>query len=380
MKRLVLLGGGHAHVHVLQQLAALRVPGAEVVLVSPFPRQMYSGMVPGLVAGHYTVDDCVIALRPLADAAGVRWIEGEAVALDAARRQLVLADGTTLDYDGLSLDVGSVMPRDLLPGAREHALFVRPIEHFVALLPSLWALAERQSLDLVVVGGGAAGVELVLAIEHRLNGQAGGAHRFTLVTGGAPPLAGYPPRVMARALAVLKRQRIAVLPQAAEAVAADHVLLAGGARVACQAPILAVGGTAPAWLATSGLAVTATGHVRIGATLQSVSHPEVFAAGDVSARDDVAHPRSGVYAVRAGPPLAANLRAWVAGGALLPHRPPQRTLNLVSCGQREAIAAWGPLAAQGGWVWHWKDRIDRGFIARYRSPLGADVGAVVPRP
>jgi NADH dehydrogenase FAD-containing subunit len=184
---------------------------------------------------------------------------------------------------------------------------------------------------------------------------------------------------MARALAVLKRQRIAVLPQAAEAVAADHVLLAGGARVACQAPVLAVGGCAPAWLATSGLAVTASGHVRIGATLQSVSHPEVFAAGDVSARDDVAHPRSGVYAVRAGPPLAANLRAWVAGGALQPHRPPQRTLNLVSCGQREAIAAWGPLAAQGRWVWHWKDRIDRGFIARYRSPPAVGPGAVVPR-
>lgn len=137
MKRLVLLGGGHAHVHVLRSLALEPLTGAEVVLVTPFLRQMYSGMVPGLVAGHYTAGQCAIPLAPLARAAGVRLIEGAAVGLDAAARRVPLVGGEAIDYDLLSLDTGAVMDRDRLPGAREHGLFVRPIEHFVARLDAV---------------------------------------------------------------------------------------------------------------------------------------------------------------------------------------------------------------------------------------------------
>jgi len=133
---------------------------AEVVLVTPFLRQMYSGMVPGLVAGHYQADACAIPLAPLARAAGVRLIEGAAAGLDAALRRVPLQDGGGLDYDLLSLDTGAVMDRDRLHGAREHALFVRPIEHFVAGLEDLLQRAAQRALDIAVIGGGAAGVEL----------------------------------------------------------------------------------------------------------------------------------------------------------------------------------------------------------------------------
>ena len=143
MKRLVLLGGGHAHVHVLRSLALEPQAGAEVVLVTPFLRQMYSGMVPGLVAGHYTAEQCAIPLAPLARAAGVRLIEGAAVGLDAAARRVPLVGGETIDYDLLSLDTGAVMDRDRLPGAREHGLFVRPIEHFVARLDAVLRAIDR---------------------------------------------------------------------------------------------------------------------------------------------------------------------------------------------------------------------------------------------
>jgi selenide,water dikinase len=144
------------------------------------------------------------------------------------------------------------------------------------------------------------------------------------------------------------------------------VVLGGGGRLACDAPIVAIGSSAPAWLRDSGLALDADGFVATGATLQSGSHPEVFAAGDVASRVDAPRPRSGVYAVRAGPPLALNLRRFLAGGALQPYRPQPRALNLLSCGARYAIASWGPWSAEGRWVWWWKDRIDRGFVARLR--------------
>jgi NADH dehydrogenase FAD-containing subunit len=146
------------------------------------------------------------------------------------------------------------------------------------------------------------------------------------------------------------------------------VILAQGTRVACDAPVIALGAAAAAWLQGSGLALDERGFIATGPTLQSTSHPDVFAAGDVASRADAPHAKSGVYAVRAGPALALNLRRRLAGGALLPHLPQQRTLNLLSCGDRHAIACWGPWSAEGRWVWRWKDRIDRAFIARFSVP------------
>ena len=368
-KRLLLLGGGHAQVHVLQALAREPLVGAEVALITPFARQLYSGMVPGLVAGHYRAEQCAIALQPLAAAARVHFIEGSAVALDAAARRVTLADGRIAQYDVLSLDTGAVMDRDQLPGAREHGLFVRPIEHFVRLLDGLLDLASRRVLDVVVIGGGAAGVELALALQHRLAGRGEERARVALVTGGPEPLAGYAPGVMQRAARVLARHHVTVFRDSCTALVTGAVVLGSGARLACDAPLLATGAQAPAWLAGSGLALDERGFVRTGPTLQSTSHAEVFAAGDVATRVDAPHAKSGVYAVRAGPALALNLRRFIGGGPLEPHTPQRRTLNLISCGERQAIVSWGEWSAQGRWAWWWKDRIDRSFVARYSSAV-----------
>jgi pyridine nucleotide-disulfide oxidoreductase family protein len=362
VKHLVLLGGGHAHVHVLRTMAQNPFPAARVTLVSPFPRQMYSGMVPGFVAGHYALDDCVIPLAPLATRAHVKFIEGSAVAVDTRARQVVLADGQALHYDALSLDTGPVMDRDAIPGAREHALFVRPIEQFTRLWQAVLDLAEQRPLSVVVIGAGAAGVELAMALQYRFGARA----RVSLATGGPAPLPSHPAGAQVRALRALKRCGVTVFEDACSEITASHVVLERGMRLACDAPVLAVGGSAPAWLAGSGLALDEQGFVATGATLQSRSHAEVFAAGDVAARTDAPHPRSGVYAVRAGPPLALNLRRFIGGGALEPYQPQKHALNLLACGERRAIASYADWAVDGRWVWWWKDRIDRAFIARYR--------------
>lgn len=365
MTRLVLLGGGHAHVHVLRDFARRRPRGLKVMLVSPFERQLYSGMLPGFVAGHYAIDEIAIPLAPLAQAAGVDFVRAAAVGLDAEARTVRLDDGRVARYDLLSLDVGSAPPRELMPGAREHAAFVRPIEHFVQRLDGLVALAHSRALDVVVIGGGAAGFELVLALQHRLVREGEERTRFSLVTGGPPPLAAYPAAVVRRGQRALARHRVTVFDDACVAVEARHVVLARGARLACDLAVVAIGGAPPGWLAASGLQLCTGGFVATGPTLQSLSHPQVFAVGDVCTRLDAPHPRSGVYAVRAGPPLAANLRRAAEGRSLRVHRPQARTLNLLSCGERYAIASWNGWSTEGAWVWRWKDRIDRGFIARY---------------
>jgi len=369
MKRLVLLGGGHAHLHVLRSLALQPLAGAQALLITPHAHLSYSGMVPGVVAGHYTAEQARIALVPLCEAAGVQMIAGQASALDAQHRVVTLSDGRVAEYDVLSLDVGGSQDRGALPGAREHALFVRPIETLVGLVQRLREQATQRALDLVVVGAGAAGFELALALAWGLSRAGDGASRVALVTGGPEPLAGYPAAAVAHGLKALARHKVTLFREACTGVEAGALVLASGARLACDVPVMATGVGPPAWLGASGLALDERGFVSTGPTLQSTSHPEVFAAGDVASRHDAPHARSGVHAVRAGPPLALNLRRFIGTGELQPYAPQRRTLNLLSCGERRAIMAWGDWVAEGRWAWWWKDRIDRGFIRRFAGPL-----------
>ena len=361
MKRLLLLGAGHAQLAVLAALARRRMPGAEVLLVSPGERLLYSGMVPGLISDRYRADDCSIPVAPLARAAGVQFLRVHAVSLDAAAHTVALADGRSVEFDVLSLNTGPAQNRDLIPGAREHALFLRPINAFVQLWRRTRDLADEDALRIVVIGGGAAGVEIALAVGQVL----GQRHHVTLVCDG-PVLPTYADSARRRALAALKRRGVQLLPGLCTSIEAGHVV-AGSMRVACDVPIMATGTDAPAWLANSGLALTERGFVRVGATLQSPSHANVFAAGDVMVRDDATRPSGGVDAVRAGPVLADNLRRFIAGAALRPDDAQRRALSLLATGDGAAIASWGDWACQGRLMGWWKDRIDRAFIARYRE-------------
>lgn len=379
IRKLLLIGAGHAHVQVLARLAQFRPADLDVTVLSPYPWQTYSGMVPGLIAGRYSATDCQIPLEPLIKAAGARWVPGRCTGLDAASRtvQLAATGGqrewpARLGYDLLSLDTGAVIDRQKLesamPGAAAHALIVRPMEAFTALWPQVLELARSRPVSVVVIGAGAAGIELLLAAEQRLRRDGAAGARFTLLTGGADVAASYPEGVRRRVLRRLKARGITVLREACTGVEPGQVRLSGGATLACDVPIVAIGTHAPAWLQGSGLALTDSGHVQVNACQRSTSHPEVFAAGDVATRADAPHPKSGVYAVRAGPVLAANLLATHQGQPLKAWQPPRRTLNLLSCGAGHAIASWGPLHAEGAWAWRWKDRIDRAFMAKYTRP------------
>ena len=366
MKHLVMLGAGHAHVHLLSTLAAQPLASVQITLVAPYPRQLYSGMVPGFVAGHYTLEDCVIPLAPFLKNTAVTWLQRSATGLDAAARSLTLDDGSTVSYDVLSINSGPVQDRQkveqMMPGAREHALFMRPMEPFGALWPKVVELGQQKPLRLAIVGGGAAGFELACAVAHRLPGSS-----VTLLSGDAPVAANYPAAVQLMVTQALKKRLITVIQERAVGMTAGEVTLASGARLACDVPIIAIGAQAPAWLQGSGLALDGDGFVAVDAYQRSTSHPHVFAAGDVSTRMDLSLPRSGVYAVRAGLPLTKNLRAVLAGIEPSPYKPQDKTLNLLSCGNRSAIASWGTWSAQGRWVWWLKDWIDRRFIKVYNK-------------
>jgi len=366
--QLLLLGGGHAHVQVLAELARQPIPGWQVRLVTPYRRQIYSGMLPGWIAGHYPLDDCAIDLDALAKQAGVELLETACTGLDADAQWLRCANGEQLRFDRLSIDTGPVAALQDLPGAAEHALPIRPIEGFVAAWPALVTrIAARQDrFELLLAGAGAAGVELAFAFQQRAQTEGWRQLRISLIGSAALPLDGLPMAARRSALALLQQRGIRWLGDSRVArIAADHVELQSGAQLPADLALLLTGAAAPAWPRLGGLSTDEGGFILVSPSLQSLSHPSICAAGDVAAYAS-ARPKSGVYAVRAGPVLAANLRALCEGRAPRDWTPQRRALYLISTGDRHAIANWGPLHCSGAWVWRWKHRIDQSFMQRYR--------------
>jgi NADH dehydrogenase FAD-containing subunit len=363
-QQLVLLGTGNAHLQVLSLLAAQPLPGAVVTLIAPQPRQMVASMLPGFVAGHYTLQDCVIPLEPLVQRSGIRWIQHSVTAVDAQQQTVHLDDGSTVPFDWLSVNTGPVQDRESversLPGAREHALFVRPVEAFAALWPRVAEMGDTRPLRIAVIGAGASGFEMALAVRHRLPTCA-----MTLVCGRQPPGANHSPAMQQRLQAILKQRNVTVLQDVAVGMKADSVQLGCGADLACDVPLLATRGQAPRWLSESGLALDDQGFLAVDLYQRSTSHSRVFAPADAGSRMDRPLARSAVHAAQAGATLAVNLAAALAGSALKAHQPPDASLNLLSCGDRYAVGTWKQFSAQGWWLWWLKDGIDRRCVARF---------------
>lgn len=363
-KRLLLAGAGHAHAQVLLDFARRPVPGTTLTVVSPEPLAPYSGMVPGWLAGRYRFEEIVVDFEALCRAAGARWVRGELDALDPGRRTLRLASGERLDWDLLSLNVGSTLRPPQVPDTP--VLSLRPLS---ALRPQWEALLRRWCEDpsdspatVAAVGAGAAGFESLLAALARLRAlRPGRPVTGRLLTRGDLLLPGIAPAARRAAERALARAGVMLELRTEGSAQALH----GSAVV-----LWATGAQAQAWQADparrGGLAVDEAGFIRIDEQLRSVSHPQVFAVGDC-ARWTRPLPKAGVYAVRMGPVLSRNLRAALGQGDWARYRPQSQALALLATGDGGAIASHGWLGASGRWAWGWKDRIDRGFVNRFRA-------------
>ena len=371
---LVLLGGGHSHVAVLKSFGMNPMPNVRLTLVTRDVHTPYSGMLPGYIAGHYDYDDCHIDLRPLARFAQARLIHAETDGLDLDHNTVCFAERPPLRFDYLSINTGSHPPAMDVPGANEYAVPVKPIDRFLnGWQDILQRVCESHGpYHLAVAGAGAGGVELLLACQYHLGrllrarGDTPERLHWTLVSASPDILPGHNEKVRRIFERVLAERGVDVFTgTAVSAVRPDSMVLSDGQTLPANSLFWVTGAAAAHWLRESALKTTESGFIRVNASFQSLSHPQVFAVGDNADVVDYPRPKSGVFAVRQGPPLAANLRRILNSQPPKPYKPQQQFLSLISTGDRYAVASRGAWAAEGRWLWRWKDHIDRAFMTRY---------------
>eukprot|EP00803_Ostreobium_quekettii_P010832 evm.model.scf_150EXC.5 EVM.evm.TU.scf_150EXC.5 scf_150EXC:34661-39636(-) len=345
----------------------------------PFMVVFCSGMLPGYVSGFYEYDECHIDLRQLAAFAGARFLHAEASGIDLASRRLMLSGRPHLQYDVLSINTGITPDQESVPGAREYTTAVKPVNSFIDRFHQVLAKVQRagRALTIAVVGGGAGGVELALAVRHRLEDMrihAGkpkeASAKIRLVTRGKI-LATHIAYVRRTFLKVLEDKGVALSEDATvERVSEGELLLVDGSSITFDVCLWCTDASAASWTKLTGLKTDDKGFLLVNDYLQADDGPpEVFAAGDVATNRNHPRPKAGVFAVRQGAPLAVNLKHFLQNKPLVPFTPQSTFLSLISTGEKYCVASKGWFGAQGAWLWTVKDYIDRQFMTKYGTGL-----------
>lgn len=383
VKKLLLAGAGHAHIGLLRRLSTERPAKTNITLITEQPHSIYSGMLPGWMAGHYDLNDISIDIKSLCLQAGVCFIQRPIVKVNATSRSVTTANEECFGYDVLSLNTGADTDMHWLKAtaldqktatAMTHTapavIAIRPLSAFITHWQQVMVDAQHAThYRLAIVGAGAAATELAMAAQvalQRINPQ----HQVYLVC-GENLLSGFNLCFRRRVISQLKRHDITIIYKRATGYTDGHLLTTQDSLL-MDTIIAATGVTGAAWTQHTDLETVGNGFIAVNATQQSISHPNVFAVGDVATRVDKNVAHSGVHAVHGGAVLADNLLAYLAG-ELLPREPLQeyqpsaRTLYLLSCGDKYAIASWGRVSLQGRGLWYLKRYIDKRFVKSYQE-------------
>lgn len=366
VKDLVLVGGGHSHVLLLKRLGMKPIPGLRVTLVSPDYLTPYSGMLPGVVAGHYKEEQIHIDLAPLCRFAGAQFIKASVTDFDPYSKTIEIEGRPNLSYDVLSLDIG-ITPDLSVPGASEFAIPVKPIGQFLKqwhMFLDRFHAGKVASVGLV--GGGAGGVELILAIHEALRQLGKPMPEFHLIAAADYLLPEFSAEVRAKFVKALQEKGIRLHTGArVSEVTATSLKNNFGGSIDVDEVFWVTSASSQGWLKKTGLQLNDDGFVVTRSTLQSVNFDNVFAAGDIAHNQDHPRPKAGVFAVRQGPILYDNIKRYLLGKAPKPFKPQAHFLSLISTGDRSAIGTRSRFVVSGGWVWRWKDWIDQRFMHQF---------------
>ena len=360
----VLIGGGHAHALLLRQWGMKPVPGVQLTLINPAATAPYTGMLPGYVAGHYDRDALEIDLVRLARFAGARIVFGTVTGIDRSEKRLSVLGHPDIVYDIASLDIGITSDMPDIQGFQDFAVPAKPLGPFAKKWQAF--VEKKENGPVVVIGGGVAGVELALAMQHRL--AANGTLAEVTIIESASLLSGVSRATTLKLRKALQDTGIRVVEKASPVeVQFDYVLLDDGQKIPTTFTVGAAGARPFPWLEETGLEL-AKGYVKVDASLRSVNDPHIYAVGDCAHLTHAPRPKAGVFAVRAAPVLTANIRADLTKSARDRFVPQTQYLKLISLGRKAAVADKYERAVSGDWAWTWKDWIDRRFMDRLNNP------------
>jgi selenide,water dikinase len=383
IKDIVLVGGGHSHALAIRMWGMNPVPGIRITLISPAIYTPYSGMLPGLVAGHYSFDETHIDLSQLCAWAGVRFIQDQVIDISGLNKKIGFNHRPDIEYDACSIDIGS-SPSQSIVGSDEFATGVKPIakfhQHWLNLQQQLLQHPKQsEALKVVVIGAGAGGIELITAMkfwadQHQCHGHFHLINRTSeLLPNGLKGLKKTLNRQL-KSLGILVTHNFSVTKIDAnniynqdESIAYDKVFYCTQA-----AP--------PTWLKKTDLDLNPTGFIQVNAYLQSPLNPEIFAAGDVSHFSHSPLPKAGVFAVRMAPILLNNLINFILKKPLTIFKPQHHFLSLIALGGQYALGSRKPFNITGAWVWKLKNYIDKKFMNLFHQLPHMDMNKVVNTP
>ncbi|MBE9207222.1 FAD-dependent oxidoreductase [Nostoc sp. LEGE 06077] len=381
LKDLVLVGGGHSHAIALRMFGRKPLPGVRLTLITPASDTPYSGMLPGHIAGLYSYDECHIDLQKLANFAHAQLYIDSVANLDLDNHQVICANRPAVNFDLLSIDIGSTPATISVPGAAEYSIPAKPV---AKLLKSWYKLLQnlhahpQEKLKIAIVGGGAGGVELALSMQ---------AHLQQILIANQQPIQNLEIHLFNRHQEILSHYHSSVQRQVKQVLTNRDIQLhlgesvsqitqineellivkcESGLVVECDQVFWVTQASAPDWLKTTGIGTDEQGFILVNDTLQSQTHPQVFAAGDIATMINHPRPKAGVFAVRQGKPLFENLQRMILGQLLKPYIPQQQYLSLIGTGDKRAIATKGSFTLPPhSLLWRWKDWIDRRFMEQF---------------
>lgn len=362
---LVLVGGGHANIQVLKSFAMRPIDGLRISLISDVLSAPYSGMLPGFIAGEYDFNEIHINLLHLCNFSGARFIQAKIISVDTEERVIHCENRPDINYDLISVNTGITSDYGEIEGAKEHAIPVKPISHFLNKIPEVEKSITSSEQSIVIIGSGAAGIELAFAFRKKFN-KSNIKPKITII-GSAER---FFPKISYRChLSILKKCSAADIDvqfgQPVIKVSKNTVTLAEGINVATDCSIVVTGARPSNWLNSASISLTHDGYIEVNNAFQSISDERIFAAGDIAKMRHQPRPRSGVFAVRAGPTLAKNLRLALNKSPLKHVSQQSRYLSLIMLDNNDVIAIWGGFFISAKWLWPIKKWIDQRFISSF---------------
>ena len=364
-KHLVLVGGGHAHLTVLKHSDDFIERGHRVTLISPSPYHYYSGMGPGLLSGMYRPHEVRFNIRKMALDRGASFLKGTVVGVDPEQGVVLIESGDEISYDVVSFNTGSSVP---LTGVAESETDVFPVKPIDNLLKARNAVLERLKAgapQLMVIGGGPAGLELTGNLWRLVNDQ-GATAKITLLA-GRKLLARCPEKVRRFAIQSLRSRSIEIAEGAnVERLADGHAALTDGRYLQADVKLIAWGIEPSPLFRKSGIPTTEDGGMLVNEFLQSIKYPEIFGGGDCISFQKKPLDKVGVYPVRENPILYQNLLAAVTGEEMVPFNPQEKYLLIFNLGDGKAIFWKENRIFHGRLFFYLKNYIDRKFMKNFQ--------------